>query len=63
MSILGVQFNQVLSFGSHVQAVVGKAAKSMCALKTIKEHGLVGHAIWDVMRATLVSQLQYATPA
>jgi len=29
MSILGVQFNQVLSYGSHVQAVMGKAARSM----------------------------------
>jgi len=27
MSILGVQFNQISSFGSHVQAVVGKAAR------------------------------------
>jgi len=32
LSILGVQFNQVLSFGSHVRAVVGKAARSMHAL-------------------------------
>jgi len=34
MTILGVQFNQVLSFASHViQAVVGKVARSMYALK------------------------------
>jgi len=59
-SIIGVQFNQVLSLGSHLP-VVGKATRY--ALKTIKEHGLVGHAIWDVTRAALVSHLQYASPA
>ena len=63
MGILGVQFNQVLSFGSHVQALICKAARSMYALKIIKEHGLVGHAIWDVAQATLVAQLNYASPA
>jgi len=35
----------------------------MYALKTIKENGLVGHAILDVKRATLVPQLRYASPA
>jgi len=29
----------------------------------INEHGLVGHAIWDVVRATQESQLQYASAA
>ena len=63
MGILGVQVNHVLSFDLHVRALEAKAARSMYALKTIKEHGLVGNALWDVTRATLVSQLQYASPA
>jgi len=29
----------------------------------MKENGLAGHAIWDATRVTLVSQLQYASPA
>jgi len=45
MSIIGVQFNLVLSCGSHVRAVVRKAARSMYALKTIKGLRLAGHAI------------------
>jgi len=31
------------------------------ALKTIRAHGLNGSALWDITRATLVSQLQYAS--
>ena len=63
MGILGVQVNHVLSFDSHVRALEAKAARSMYALKTIKEHGLVGNSLWDVTRATLVSQLQYVSPS
>lgn len=63
MGILGVQVNHVLSFDLHVRALEAKAARSMYALKTIKEHGLVGNSLWDVTRATLVSQLQYASPS
>ena len=35
----------------------------MYALKTIRAHGLNGNELWDVTRATLVSQLLYASPA
>ena len=52
MGILGVQVNHVLSFDLHVRALEAKAARSLYALKTIKEHGLVGNALWDVTRAT-----------
>jgi len=33
------------------------------ALKTIRAHGLNRNELWDVTRATLVSQLLYASPA
>jgi len=32
-------------------------------LKTIRAHGLNGNALWDITRATVVSQLLYASPA
>jgi len=35
----------------------------MYALKTIRAHGFNGNELWDVTRATLVSQLLYASPA
>jgi hypothetical protein len=53
MNILGIHFNQVLSVGLHVLDLVKKAARQMYAWKTIKEHGLVGQALWDVTRSTL----------
>jgi len=34
-----------------------------CALKAIRAHGLTGSALWDITRATVVSQLLYASPA
>jgi len=40
-----------------------KCSRSFYALKTIRAHGLNGNALWDITRATLVSQLQYACPA
>ena len=43
--------------------LVAKSARSFCALKTIRAHDLNGNALWDVTRATFVSQLLYASPA
>jgi len=40
-----------------------KFSRSFYALKTIGAHGIYGSALWDITRATLVSQLQYACPA
>jgi hypothetical protein len=53
MKRLGIHFNQVMSFGLHVQDLVKEAARRMYALKTIKKHGLVGHALLVVTRSTL----------
>jgi len=36
---------------------------SFFALKTIRAHGLNGNALWDITRATAVSQILYASPA
>jgi len=63
INILGVTVSDTLTFHHHVSAVVAKSARSFYALKTIRAHGLNGNALWDVTRATLVSQLLYASPA
>ena len=52
-----------LTFHHHISALIAKSARSFYALKTIRAHGLNGNALWDVTRATLVSQLLYASPA
>jgi len=63
MNILGITVSDTLTFHHHISALVVKSARSFYALKAIRAHGLNGHALWDVTRATLVSQLLYASPA
>jgi len=53
--------SDTLTFHHHISALVAKSARSFHALKTIRAYGLVGNALWDVTRATLVSQLLYAS--
>ena len=62
MNILGITVSDT-HFHHHISALVAKSARSFYALKTIRAHGLDGNALWDVTRATLVSQLLYASPA
>jgi len=52
VTVLGVTFNNTLSFSPHVQNVTAKAATTLYALKTLKVHGLQGKALWEVTRAT-----------
>jgi len=61
MNILGITVSDTLTVYHHISAVVAKSARSFHALKTIRAHGLDGNALWDVTRATLVSQLLYAS--
>jgi len=63
INILGVTVSHTLTFHHHVTALVGKVARSLYALKTVRAHGLVGQPLWDVTRATVVAQLMYAIPA
>jgi len=57
MNILGITDSSTLIFHHHISALVTKSDRSLYALKTIYAHGLNGNALWDVTRATLVSQL------
>jgi len=63
MNILGITVTDTITFHHHISALVAKSARSFYALKTIRAHGLSGNALWDVTRATLVSQLLYASAA
>ena len=62
-AIQGHRVWYTLTFHHHISALVAKSARSFYALKTIRAHGLNGNALRDVTRATLVSQLLYASPA
>jgi len=61
MNILGITVSHTLTFHQHIAALVTKTARSFYALKTICTNGLNGNALWVVTRATLVSQLLYAS--
>jgi len=63
LTVLGVTFNNTLSFSPHIQNVTAKAATTLYALKTLKVHGLQGKALWEVTRATLIAQITYASPS
>ena len=63
MNILDITVSYTLTFHQHIAVLVTKSARSFYALKTICTSGLNGNALWDVTRATLVSQLLYASPA
>ena len=63
LTVLGVTFNNTLSFSPHIQNLTAKAATTLYALKTLKVHGLQGKALWEVARATLVAQITYASPS
>jgi len=63
MNIVGITVSSTLTFYRHISALVTKSARSLYALKTIRAQGLNGNTLWDVTRATLVSQLLYASPA
>jgi len=63
LNLLGMTVSHTLTFHYHVSTLVTKCSRSFNALKTIRADGLNGSALWDITRATLVSQLQYACPA
>jgi len=63
VSQLREKYEQKLTFSHHVTALVEKYARSLCALKTMRAHGLAGNALFDVAQATTVAQLLYASLA
>ena len=62
-NILGVTVSNTLTFSHHVTVLVEKCARSLYALRIIRDHGLAGNALFDVAQATTVAQLLYASPA
>jgi len=42
--------------------LIEKTTRTFYALKTLRVHGLIGEATWDVTHATVISQLLYESP-
>ena len=47
----------------HTNQLIGKAGQNLYALKILKAHGLSQNNLENVTKATLISRLQYASPA
>ncbi|MFZ2537385.1 MAG: reverse transcriptase family protein, partial [Oscillospiraceae bacterium] len=62
LKILGVLFDDVLSFGSNLEHIIRSAASTFYALKTISLQNLSGSRLFDVTRQTLVARMLYASP-
>ena len=63
MNILGVLFDNRMTFGDHAHKVVGRCAQSLYALRTLRAHGLSGKNLWQVTESTLISGVTYASQA
>ena len=58
ITALGVTFNNTLFYGPDVRIITS----SLYDLETLRCRGLGVQALWDVTRATLVTQLSCACP-
>ena len=65
LTVVGVTFNNTLLFSPHrpIQNVTAKASTTLCAIKTLKVHGLQGKASLEVTWATLIAQIIYTIPS
>ena len=63
MKVLGVHVNDRMTAGDHVTATIAACARYTYALRILKAHGLVGHALHTVFNATVLAKLLYCSPA
>ena len=63
MTVLGIHVNDRLSASDHVTKAIAACARTMYALRTLKAHGLTGHALHTVFKSTVLAKLLYAAPA
>ena len=63
MKILGVMFEEDLTFRVHVEKILTQSSQSLYAVRSLMAQGLSGTHLWDVTRATIVSRILYASPA
>ena len=63
LCVLGVTFNNNLSFELHIDSLLSKGHQRLYALKTLKNCGLSPKTLSNVTRSILFSLLTYASPA
>ena len=62
MVILGVTISNFLGFENHIHRICCQARQSLYALRTLVAHGLRGPLLFDVVRATTLARMLYASP-
>jgi len=62
MTILGFAISDTLGFGSYAHRICCRARQSFWALRTLVAHGLRGPPLHDVVRATTLARMLYASP-
>jgi hypothetical protein len=60
---LGVTISRNFSVSQHVDDLLTASARTLFALRTLKQHGLPSCALQEVFQATVISRLSYAMPA
>jgi hypothetical protein len=63
MTVLGIHVNDRLAASNHVTEAIAACARNMYALRPLKAHGLTGHALHTVFKATVLAKLLYGAPA
>lgn len=63
MTILGVKFQQDLSFNMHIDSVVTKCNRMFYCLRLLKAYNLGNSSINDTFLATIVAHITYCTNA
>ena len=62
INVLGVIINDQLTISS-VTELIATCARTLYAIRTLKAHGLIGHALHTVFKATVQARLLYCAPS
>jgi len=61
-TIFGVVFSSTVKFSQDVEYILSKAATTIFALRTLRAHGMAQASLHDICKATLITQITYASP-
>ena len=62
IKVLVVIINDQLTTSDHVTELIATCAQTLCAIQTLKVHGLIGHALHTMFKATVQARLLYCAP-
>ena len=63
LNVLGVTFNEQLSFSEHVNSLIARGHQKLYALKILRNHGLSNQILYNTAFSLFTSIFTYASPA